>query len=153
MWSTISLQIIPYPARHWIIFRTPSPIPNMQHCLVDPVSEEVPELQVKIADLGNACWVVSANKSLHSSSKLLIDGFLPVNVDTPFHRGYPNSTVSQSWSSSWCRLWPSSRYLVCCLHGIRACHWRLPFRAAWRWRLLSWWRPFGPRDWAPWAHS
>jgi len=41
--------------------RTPSPIPNMQHCLVDPVSEEVPELQVKLADLGNACWVVSTD--------------------------------------------------------------------------------------------
>ena len=27
---------------------------------VDPVTEIAPDLQVKIADLGNACWVVSS---------------------------------------------------------------------------------------------
>jgi hypothetical protein len=37
-----------------------SPAPqNIQHFSVDPVREVAPDLQVKIADLGNACWVVS----------------------------------------------------------------------------------------------
>ena len=28
---------------------------------MDPVKEEAPHLEVKIADLGNACWVVSGS--------------------------------------------------------------------------------------------
>ena len=31
--------------------------------VVDPVTEVVPDMEVKIADLGNACWVVSSLKS------------------------------------------------------------------------------------------
>ena len=41
-----------------------SPTPNIQHCSFDPVRNEAPDLQVKIADLGNACWVVSHVKRL-----------------------------------------------------------------------------------------
>jgi hypothetical protein len=39
---------------------------------VDPVNEVAPNLQVKIADLGNACWVVStASLPVASKSKLI----------------------------------------------------------------------------------
>ena len=45
--------------------RSTSPTPlNIQHCSVDPVREVAPDLQVKIADLGNACWVVSQTTKL-----------------------------------------------------------------------------------------
>ena len=47
--------------------RSTSPTPlNIQHCSVDPVREVAPDLQVKIADLGNACWVVSLIKKVFS---------------------------------------------------------------------------------------
>ena len=35
--------------------------------VVDPVTEVVPDMEVKIADLGNACWVVSSLKSFQQA--------------------------------------------------------------------------------------
>ena len=39
---------------------TPPQLPSQAgKVVVDPVTEVVPDMEVKIADLGNACWVVS----------------------------------------------------------------------------------------------
>ena len=75
---------------------------------IDPVTEIAPDLQVKIADLGNACWVVSTYIKIFFLAVLIFFLFffflnkellncIIYNIsDPPFHRRHPDAAISKS---------------------------------------------------------
>ena len=59
-------------------------------------------LMVKIADLGNACWVVSHLCHPHYTCHLS-----PPLPASSLHRRHSNSTVSLPGGPAWSRVWPT----------------------------------------------
>ncbi len=113
---------------------------------LDPVVDVCPELEVKIADLGNACWVVSLTNTGHTLSLSVLStrssrfSFYVYNFfyqGSPLYRGHSDPAVSQSGGAPGCGLRSRGRHLVHRLHGLRDGHWRLSLRAPLGRRLLQ----------------
>lgn len=75
--------------------RGTSSVPDQRSLLdkrPDPVREVWPDMLVKIADLGNACWVVSKEK-LEPVGRLLKLFFLFCPIASPLYGGYSNEAI------------------------------------------------------------
>lgn len=75
--------------------RRTSSVPDQRSLLdkrPDPVREVWPDMLVKIADLGNACWVVSKEK-LEPVGRLLKLFFLFCRIASPLYGGYSNEAI------------------------------------------------------------
>lgn len=88
---------------------------------LDPLNAD--KLQVKIADLGNACWVVSIKNTMGrrqsmdlSQMRPLTNPFLP-RAAQAFYRRHPDSAVSFTRGADRIWLQHTCRHLEHCLHG------------------------------------
>lgn len=103
------------------------------------------DIQVKIADLGNACYNVSSISV--DLSKLQLMNILRLlripMTGSPFHRRYSDATVSFGWSVAGRTLQLHSRHMEHRLFGLWIIDRRLSVRSArFRW-VFTRWRPFG----------
>lgn len=92
---------------------------------------EVCDFDVKIADLGNACWV----DKHFTEGKFNDRQSCMSETDSSFFARYSNATIPLAGSHHRGRLRHLRRHLEHRLHGFRARHRRLPLRAARRRKL------------------
>lgn len=73
---------------------SPRVVPKEEPRRPDPVHEVCPDLQVKIADLGNACWVVS--KADQKELLFMVQKYFIFErfSGSSLHRGHPNTAIS-----------------------------------------------------------
>ena len=69
---------------------------------------------VKIADLGNACWVVSPLVF----NTVIVMSRVELLIGSSLHRRYSNQTVSVSGGTDWSWLWDTFRCMEYSLHGM-----------------------------------
>lgn len=108
-------------------FRRATSCPTGRQAELSPCSStSTDDISVKVADLGNACWIVSA-RSAFASTRLIL--FCPSPGPALYGR-HPDAPVSVSRGADRRRLQHGRRHLVDGVHGFRAGHRRLLVRPA-----------------------